>query len=286
MGGTTNEKALGEKLQLARRRSGLTQQELCHKANLSYSTLAKIERGAIKSPSAFTVASIAEATNTPLDELLGVKSTGSVTPSEPKKTSKTGIRFVYFDVNGVLVRFYQRAFTEIARYSHHTADAVETLFWRHNDAVNRGSMALKDFNTKLAKELDVDEFDWQKFYMETIEPMPGIDKLVSWTATHYEVGLLSNNMPGFIDELKDKGAIPNISYTSVVDSSKIGSIKPEPRIYEVAEQLSAVKAKEILFIDDSRFNLTAADKRGWHVLWFNDYDPEESISRIKDALEF
>lgn len=286
MGGTTNEKQLGEKLQLARRRAGLTQQELCHKAGLSYSTLAKIERGAIKSPSAFTVAAIAEATNTPLDELLGIKSAKSTVSTVPKKTSKSGVKFVYFDVNGVLVRFYQRAFTEIARYSHQTADAVETLFWRHNDAVNRGSMSLKEFNHKLAKDLDVAEFDWQKFYMDNIEPMPGMDKLVNWAATHYEVGLLSNNMPGFIEELKVKGAIPNLPYTSVVDSSKIGSIKPEPRIYEVAEQLSAVKAKEILFIDDSRFNLTAADKRGWHVLWFNDYDPQESIDRIKKALEF
>ncbi len=67
-----DEKALGGKLQLARKRAGLTQQELCQKAGLSYSTLAKIERGAIKSPSVFTVAAIANATGVKLEELLNI----------------------------------------------------------------------------------------------------------------------------------------------------------------------------------------------------------------------
>ena len=43
-----NEVGLGKALQLARLSKGLTQQQLCQRADLSYSTLAKIERGAIK----------------------------------------------------------------------------------------------------------------------------------------------------------------------------------------------------------------------------------------------
>jgi transcriptional regulator with XRE-family HTH domain len=56
-----DEKGLGKQLQSARQKAGLTQQQLCHKANLSFSTLTKIERGAIKSPSIFTIQSIASA---------------------------------------------------------------------------------------------------------------------------------------------------------------------------------------------------------------------------------
>ena len=47
------EVGLGRRLQEARKKANFTQQELCQKAGLSYSTLAKIERGAIKSPSIF-----------------------------------------------------------------------------------------------------------------------------------------------------------------------------------------------------------------------------------------
>src|SRR5437762_10472984 len=148
-----DERALGRRLQLARRRAGLTQQELCQKAGLSYSTLAKIERGAIRSPSVFTVASIAGVTGTPLEDLLDVrsKSLKSPAPAKPKKRSKTGVRFVYVDVNGTLVRFFHRAFTEIARLADKPTDIVETMYWRHNSAVESGQMSLEDFNEVLAK---------------------------------------------------------------------------------------------------------------------------------------
>jgi transcriptional regulator with XRE-family HTH domain len=75
-----DEKTLGSRLQLARRRAGLTQQELCQKAGLSYSTLAKIERGAIKSPSVFTVAAIAGATNTSIEDLLNLQRQQTLPP--------------------------------------------------------------------------------------------------------------------------------------------------------------------------------------------------------------
>jgi transcriptional regulator with XRE-family HTH domain len=109
-----NEKALGKRLQDARRKAGLTQQELCQKAGLSYSTLAKIERGAIRSPSVFTVAAIAAATNAPLEELLNIEMAQRPATASGKKRSKNGVTFVYIDVNGVLVRFFHRAFTQIA----------------------------------------------------------------------------------------------------------------------------------------------------------------------------
>ena len=67
-----NEKGLGLRLQKARKAAGLTQQELCQKSGLSYSTLAKIERGAIKSPSIFTIHQIAMVLNLGIDELLGI----------------------------------------------------------------------------------------------------------------------------------------------------------------------------------------------------------------------
>ncbi len=88
-----DEKGLGQRLQKARKAAGLTQQELCQKAGLSYSTLAKIERGAIKSPSIFTIQSIAGVINTSLDVLLGL-STAVVVPNA-KKISNRGVRFVY-----------------------------------------------------------------------------------------------------------------------------------------------------------------------------------------------
>ncbi len=283
-----DEQALGKRLQLARKRAGLTQQELCQKAGLSYSTLAKIERGAIRSPSVFTVAHIASATGTPLADLLDfeAKSTSSPALSSTKKRSKTGIRFVYFDVNGTLVRFYQRAFTEAAHDLGVAADVVENLFWRHNDSLSTGRTDLEDFDREVAKELGVSSFDWHKYYMDNVQAMPGMDELLKWTAENYEVGLLSNNVPGFINELKSKGLIPDVAFKTIVDSCVVGAAKPEVKIYEIAEGLSAMEPEEILFVDDTRPFLTAADRANWQVQWFDEDHPEDSILRIKKALEF
>ncbi|MBP7821111.1 HAD-IA family hydrolase, partial [Candidatus Saccharibacteria bacterium] len=80
--------------------------------------------------------------------------------------------------------------------------------------------------------------------------------------------------------------LPNLDYSTIVDSSVVGAIKPEQNIYTIAQEMSGYKPDEILFIDDSRQNLMAAEKLGWHVLWFDDYRPSESEHRIKEALLF
>jgi FMN phosphatase YigB (HAD superfamily) len=92
-------------------------------------------------------------------------------------------------------------------------------------------------------------------------------------------------MSGLIDALKGRGFIPDITYDAIIDSSQVGAVKPEAKIYEIAEAKSGVAASEILLVDDSRSNLMAAEKMGWHVLWFDDYEPQDSIPKIKQALE-
>jgi len=276
-----NEKGLGKRLQKARQAGKLTQQDLCHQAGLSYSTLAKIERGAIKSPSIFTISQIAAVLGVSLDALVGTPTLAA----KPKKRSKSGVRFVYFDINGCLVRFFHRAFTKLANDTGAPPDVVETAFWHHNDAVCRGEMSMKEFNQALAKKLGVDTLDWQSYYLAAIDPIPEMQKLLKWANENYHVGLISNIMPGFIDAMKAKKFIPNLPYSALIDSSQVGAIKPEAKIYDAARQQAKCEPHEILLVDDSRNNIMAAERLGWHVLWFDDYRPAESAERVRSALE-
>lgn len=278
-----DEVGLGQKLQEARKSAGLTQQELCQRASLSYSTLAKIERGAIKSPSIFTIQSIAGALGTSLSDLMG--EIAVTTPETPKKRSKSGVRFVYFDINGCLVRFFHRAFTKLAQDTGAAADLIETTFWHYNDAVCRGEMSMDDFNREFAKRLGIETLDWQHYYLEAIDPITEMQELVRWASEHYYVGLLSNIMPGFIDAMLAANVLPTVNYTAIIDSSKTGAIKPETAIYEAAQNYTNCPPGEILLVDDSRANLMAAEKMGWHVLWFDDYRPDESAARVRASLE-
>jgi FMN phosphatase YigB (HAD superfamily)/DNA-binding XRE family transcriptional regulator len=279
-----DEKGLGHRLQLARKAAGLTQQSLCQIANLSYSTLAKIERGAIKAPSIFTIQSIADALNIRLDELIG-RSMPSAPPVKKRYHSKGGISFVYFDINGCLVRFFHRAFTKLADASGQLADVVETAFWHYNDQVCRGEISVDEFNNALAKRLGMPSVDWQTYYLEAIQTIPESQKLVSWVSQYYGVGILTNIMPGFLDTMCQKKLIPDVAYDAIIDSSAVHTIKPEPEMYKIAVKKAGCRPDEILLVDDSMTNLVAAEKAGWHVLWFDDFRPDESTKRIRQTLE-
>jgi HAD superfamily hydrolase (TIGR01509 family) len=276
-----DEKSLGKRLQAARQAAGMTQQQLCSAANLSFSTLTKIERGAIKSPSIFTVQSIAEALNLSLDDLLG----GSKATSRSLRTTKSGVRFIYFDVNGCLVHYYQRAFAMLATKIGVPSDSVETAFWHYNDEVCRGAMSMNDFNAAFAKRLGVEKIDWLNEYLTHVEPVKPMQELMIEASKQYHVGLLTNIMPFQLAGMRKNGKLPDIKYDAVVDSSELGMIKPEKAIYEVALQRAGCKPEEILLIDDTRANLVAAEKQGWHVLWFNDAQSHESTNHVRQALE-
>lgn len=280
------EKVLGKQLQSFRSNAGLTQQELCQKAGISYSTLAKIERGAIKSPSVFTIMQIADVLSISLDELMGRQLVPTMPPAKPKKVSNKGVRFVYFDVNGCLVRFFHRAMTRMSEEYGAPEDTVESVFWHWNDEICRGEISLEDFNTHLAKALGTEEVDWMQYYLDEVDPIPEMQELLEWAEEHYHIGLLTNIMPGFLDEMIANNLLPDLPYSAIIDSSKEGTIKPEEAIYEIAEQKAQCKPDEILLVDDTRANVMAAEKLGWKVLWFDDFRPSESIARIKRVLEF
>lgn len=274
-----DEKGLGKRLQDVRRQRHITQQELCQKSGLSYSTLAKIERGAIKSPSVFTVARVSAALEISLDELLGLsmQQKGNI-------VSKRGAKFAFFDVNGCLVQFTHQSFMKLSTESGVPMDIIQGIFWEYNDAINKGEKDVSELNTALSNALNMD-IDWLEYYLDSVEPITGIEELLVWASERYKIGLITNTMPGFVEALQARGKIPPINFDVIVDSSVERTIKPEPTIYEIAQEKSGCKGTEILYVDDLSNNLVAAKPFGWHTIWFDPYRPAESIASIRQALD-
>lgn len=270
---------LGQAIKQAREKSGLTQDGLSDKAGLAYSTLAKIEQGAIKNPSFDTVYSIIRALDISLEQLLG-SSDGSIQTAE----GKSAVKIILCDVNGVMVRFYHHAFVSLADETGCQLDKVESTFWHYNEPVNRGEMSLAEFNKAMASHLGVKSLDWRTHYMKAIEPIKEMQELLKELSGSYKIGLLTNIMPKFLDEMFVSGALARLDYACIVDSSVVGAVKPEEKIYKEAEKQAGFKGQEIFFIDDSRSNLTAAEKFGWRVFWFDDYNLDESIEQIRRAV--
>jgi len=65
-----NNNLLGKKIKELRLKNNLSQDELARKADVSYTTLTKIEVGVIKKPSVFVVSKIAKVLNVSIENLL------------------------------------------------------------------------------------------------------------------------------------------------------------------------------------------------------------------------
>ena len=112
-----------------------------------------------------------------------------------------------------------------------------------------------------------------------------MQEVLIWASKHYKIGLLTNIMPGFLTAMRLQHILPDLTYDAIIDSSEVAAVKPESKIFEIAQERAGVAPEEILLIDDSRVNLMAAERMDWHVLWFDDSRPDESVMRVKTALE-
>lgn len=70
------------------------------------------------------------------------------------------------------------------------------------------------------------------------------------------------------------------NFDGYVLSYELGSMKPEPAIYEALEQRAQAAGQEILYLDDRAENVEAAAARGWHIILHE--EPEKSRARMHE----
>lgn len=265
---------LGARIAECRRKASLSQEQLAERAKVSYSTLSKIERGAIRHPSVFTVADIAKALEINIDILLQ--------HSQPsgKRKAKSQISFIYFDVHGVLVTNWQRAFTALGSRFNVDPHVLEMAFWRYNDMTGRGHISVKEFEIALSRnlQLEVERLPFEEVYFESLRPNKEVHALLFELSKTYQIGLFTNIFPGFLEKLIKQGAVPDIDYAAIAESCEVGAVKPENAIYDYAQAEAGINSEHILLIDDTRANLDTAEHLGWQTYWF---DETRGISCVK-----
>ena len=63
-------------------------------------------------------------------------------------------------------------------------------------------------------------------------------------------------------------------------SYEIGSVKPQPAIYEAVERGLALRGGEIAYIDDARENVEAALERGWAAIHHT--EPARTVAALRE----
>jgi len=84
----------------------------------------------------------------------------------------------------------------------------------------------------------------------------------------YRTACLTNNMSGEHKSAERGDTIAAIMarFDAIVESSKVGVRKPEPRFYEIACELLQVQPAECVFLDDLGINLKPAAEMGMHTI--------------------
>ena len=120
-----------------------------------------------------------------------------------------------------------------------------------------------------------DALNFQKAYQEALEKItcsPVMKQILDLCVELAEgMGILTNG-PSY----KQRGKIAALGISHwflpdrIIVSGEVGTDKPEPDIFRLAEKISGKSGKELLYIGDSpELDIIPAAEQGWKTVWFN-----------------
>lgn len=99
---------------------------------------------------------------------------------------------------------------------------------------------------------------------------------------------LTNNVVGFNDfpeRVRAEGREEVLAlFDVIVESSKVGYRKPDPRFYEIACELLSIEPSEAVFLDDLGVNLKPARELGMTTIKVG--DPGLAIAELEQVVRF
>jgi putative hydrolase of the HAD superfamily len=210
------------------------------------------------------------------------------------------IRAVLFDFGGVILSSPFEAFTRYER-----ANGLPDGLLRQINATNPDTNAWARFERS---DVGIDEF-CDLFEAEAAALGHAVDAravlgllagelrprmVAAVRALHaddrYVTALLTNNvvtMPAsqgnaaHVDR-EDEMARVLAGFDAIVESSKVGVRKPEPRFYELACQQLGIEPAEAVFLDDLGVNLKPARAMGMRTIKV--VDPDEALDELETLL--
>lgn len=199
---------------------------------------------------------------------------------------KKPIKFIYFDVGGVLLD-WREGHKKVAEKYNVPYESIRKVFEANWREACRGTLPGDVYMGLFAEVLgmkgilpEVSDF-WSDHFTIISETHDLVRELVGV----YELGILSNAEQNSMKYAFAKGLIPDISWRAKIDSSKHGVIKPEEKIYEIAEAaIEGISREEIFFIDDVPEHVTVATARGWQGMVFDTNDVKGSVQRLRKEL--
>lgn len=196
-------------------------------------------------------------------------------------------RFVYFDLGGVIFDF-KGGLDRLSKITGLPLDNCTQVWKEFDDRICRGDMTCQELwdQYKARSGYKGQDIDFASFWVESFQPNKKMHELVLSLSQKYPVGLITNVYPDVFAIAMSTGKIPSAEYASIVQSCQVGSVKPEHKIYQIAEQRADTKPDKILLVDDSALYIQAAVNEGWKGILFNSKETEASIKEIERFLRY
>lgn len=204
-----------------------------------------------------------------------------------KSMKKKKIKFVYFDIGGVLME-WRPVLTEISRKHNKPLQLVRERFGIHDTITCRGEISYNEMWKRVLTDLQVEfeaDVNYLDFCMKIFKPIRPTHEFATHLSHSLPIGLLTNIHEGVFQKIVAYNHIPKLKYKAIVQSCEIGYVKPDIEIYLYAQKKAKVPAESILFIDDREENIRAAAKLGWVGFMFDTDNPDKSIKEIRKLTE-
>lgn len=170
--------------------------------------------------------------------------------------------------------------------------AMATVAQRHGThplfELETGRISEADFLDALGGQLSSDldrKIELEGFadrYLEQLDTNPRmIEYMRELRDRGYKMAICTNNIREWEQRWRAKLPVDEI-FDVVVDSSAVGTRKPEARIFEITLDQLGVEPAATVFVDDLEVNCTAACELGMLAVWFR--ETEQAIEEIEVAL--
>lgn len=190
---------------------------------------------------------------------------------------------IIFDLGKVLVDFdYSIAARKIAARSHKAPKDLHAFLGSSPLLVEyeSGRLTRQDFYEAIRKAIGYqgDLVDFGSYFGDIFTEIPGT------IALHHE--LRQRGYSTFIFSNTNDLAIEHVRrnfpffahFTGYILSYEVGSLKPQPKIYETVEAFTGKSGAELVYIDDRPENIDTGLARGWRAILHE--SPEKTRAAI------
>ena len=206
------------------------------------------------------------------------------------------IRAVFFDFGGVILSSPFEAFNGFEERNGLPRDFIRTINSTNPDTnawarFERSEVAFDEFCDLFEAEcLEQGQVVAARELMPLLagEIRPAMVEAVRRCGERLTTACLTNNWVSFDDfpaDVRAGGRDEALSlFHQVIESSKVGVRKPDPKFYELACELCDVQPQEVVFLDDLGVNLKPAAAMGMTTIKV--VDPDDAIAALADVVGF